>query len=78
MECLIITNETGVSFQFDDQIEKGLVRLFFEESGLKLSFTFVNTNFVIVPTSCFKNRGNIELKVISNKTIIARKRITNN
>ncbi len=78
MKCLIITHDTGVSFQFDDQIKKGLVRLFFEESGLNLSFSFANTDFVIVPTSCFRNRGNIELKVISNKTTIAKKRITNN
>ena len=78
MKCLIITNERGVSFQFDDMILKGSVLLHFEESGLKLSYPIVNTNFVILPTDCFRNRGSIEMKVISNKTTIAKKRITNN
>ena len=77
MKCLIISNETGVSLQFDDLIAKGSVLLHYEESGLHLSLPFVNTNFVILPSKHLKNRGNIEVKVISNKTIIAKKRITN-
>jgi len=78
MECLIISNETGVSLQFDDLITKGSVLLYYEESGLHLSLPFVNTNFVILPTRFFENRGNIEVKVISNNITLAKKRITNN
>jgi len=78
MKCLIITNETGVSFQFDDLIAKGSVLLHYEDSGLRLNYPFSNTNFVLLPAGYFNNRGNIEIKVVSNNNILAKKRITNN
>jgi len=77
MKCLIITNETGVSFQFDDLINEGSILLLYKDTGLSLRYPFSNTNFIMLPAGYFQNRGSIELKVISNKIIIAQKKITN-
>ena len=77
MQCLIITNENGISFQFDDLIHEGSILLYYENTGLSLQYPFSNTNFIMLPTGYFQDRGNIELKVVSNKIIIAKKRITN-
>ncbi len=77
MQCLIITTKSGVSLQFDDLIDNGSVMLHYEESGLKLNYPFSNTNFVMLPAGYFLNRGAINLKVISNKITVAKKRINN-
>jgi len=76
MKCLIITNKTGVSLQFDDLIAEGIVLLHYEDTGLRLTHPFTNTNFVMLSAEYFKNRGNIELKVVANKITVAKKRIT--
>ncbi len=78
MKCLIITNESGVSLQFDDFVAKGSVLLHYEDSGLSLNYPFSNTNFVLLPAGYFNNRGNVEVKVLSNNITLAKKRITNN
>lgn len=75
MKCLIITNETGVSLKFNDFIAEGYVILNYEDSNLRLNYPFSNTDFIMLPAAYFKNQGNIELKVISNKITIAKKRI---
>ena len=67
----------GVSLQFDDLITKGYVLLYYVDSDLQLNYPFSNTDFVMLPAGYINNRGNIELKVISNKVTIAKKRITN-
>jgi len=77
MKRLIITNVTGVSLQFDDYIKNGEILLRYEDSGLSSSHTFSNTNFVMLAAKHFKNRGNIELKVIIENKTVAKKRITN-
>ena len=77
MECLIITNKTGVSLQFDDWVSMGLILLRYEDTGLHFTYPFTDTNFVMLSPKYFKNRGNIELKVIADKVTVAKKRITN-
>jgi hypothetical protein len=76
MDCLIITNESGISFQFNDLVRKGKILIKFEKSGMKSSYSFRNTDFMRLPAAFFNNKGNVEVKVFSGNAIIKKKRIT--
>ncbi len=76
MECLIFTHNEGVSFHFSEIISNGAIELMYENSGLKLKCPIDNTNFLRLSSTLFTDRGNVEVRVINNHTLIKKKKIT--
>jgi len=78
MNCLVLTTKTGVSIQFSDLIADGTIELMYKNSGVILKCPFSNTDFIKLSSSLFANRGNIEVKVISENRLVKKKTINCN
>ncbi len=75
MACLIFTHKEGISLQFSEIISKGVIELMYETSGLKLECPITNTNFLRLSSALFADRGNVEVRVMKNNTLIKKKKI---
>ena len=75
MDCLILTNKTGVSFQFTELVSEGVIELMYENTGLTLKYPFSNTNFFRLSSLHFSNKGNVEIKVVIENRIVKKKKI---
>lgn len=75
MNCLIIENAIGISFQFDELVENGLITLKQKTSGLELNYPLRKTNYFQIIHDFLPIIGNAEIEVVTNSKLLKRKKV---